>query len=81
MESTGSRSYCHYVTKHATYHERVLQAAIPDRDAIHEYWRTKVAQAQANIDCKLLNLYLDGNTAIAEWDAEFDDPLRESGNI
>jgi hypothetical protein len=28
---------------------------------------------QRNITCKLLNLYLEGNTAIAEWQAEFDD--------
>jgi hypothetical protein len=60
-------------TKQATYHERVLQAPIQDRDAIYEYWRTKVVEAQANIDCRLLNLYLDGDTAIAEWDAKFDD--------
>jgi ketosteroid isomerase-like protein len=30
-------------------------------------------EAQANITCKLLNLYLDGDTAVAEWLAEFDD--------
>ena len=29
--------------------------------------------AQANITCRLLNLYLDGDTAVAEWEAEFDD--------
>jgi hypothetical protein len=28
---------------------------------------------QANITCRLLSLYLDGDTAIAEWEAEFDD--------
>ena len=60
-------------TKDATYHERVLQAPIPNRDAIREYWATKVAQEQANIKAKLLNVYLDGDTAIAEWEAEFDD--------
>jgi hypothetical protein len=32
-----------------------------------------VVEAQANIRCQLLNLYLDGDTVIAEWEAEFDD--------
>jgi hypothetical protein len=60
-------------TPEATYHERVLRDPIPDRAAIREYWATKVAQEQANIRCTLLSLYLDGDTAIAEWEAEFDD--------
>jgi ketosteroid isomerase-like protein len=60
-------------TEDATYHERVLKDAIPDREAIREYWQTKVVRSQANIRCVLRNLYLDGNTAIAEWEAQFDD--------
>lgn len=60
-------------TPDASYHERVLREPIPDRDAIREYWQTKVVQSQANIKCRLLNLYLDGDTAIAEWLATFDD--------
>jgi ketosteroid isomerase-like protein len=60
-------------TENATYHERVLEAPIPNREAIRAYWETKVVKSQANIKCELLNLYLDGETAIAEWEAEFDD--------
>ena len=60
-------------TEDANYHERVLEAPIPDREAIRAYWESKVVGAQANIKCRLLSLYLDGNTAIAEWEAEFDD--------
>jgi ketosteroid isomerase-like protein len=60
-------------TEDATYHERVMQEPIPDRDSIGAYWTSKVVEAQANITCRLLNLYLDGDTAIAEWEAEFDD--------
>jgi hypothetical protein len=60
-------------TTAATYHERVLGEPIPDREAIRDYWRVKVVEAQANITCKLLSLYLDGDTAIAEWEAWFDD--------
>jgi ketosteroid isomerase-like protein len=50
-----------------------MQAPIPDREAIRAYWQSKVVQSQANITCELKNLYLDGDTAIAEWEAEFDD--------
>lgn len=60
-------------TPAATYHERVMRDPIPDRDAIREYWQSKVVESQANITCRLLALYLDGDTAIAEWEAEFDD--------
>lgn len=60
-------------THGATYHERVLSEPIPDREAIRAYWETKVVQDQANITCELLNFYVDGDTVIAEWLAEFDD--------
>jgi hypothetical protein len=60
-------------TPGATYHERVLGEPIPDREAIRGYWQTKVVEAQANIKCELLSVYLDGDTAIAEWEAWFDD--------
>jgi uncharacterized protein (TIGR02246 family) len=60
-------------TPEATYHERVLGDPIPDREAIRQYWVDKVVTAQANVTCRLLKVYLDGDTAIAEWLAEFDD--------
>ena len=60
-------------TPAATYHERVLSDPIPDRDAIRAYWQDKVVGAQANLRCELLEMYLDGDTVIAEWLAEFDD--------
>jgi ketosteroid isomerase-like protein len=60
-------------TENANYHERVLGEPIPGREAIRCYWQEKVVQSQANIRCELLALYLDGDTAIAEWEAEFDD--------
>jgi hypothetical protein len=60
-------------TEGATYHERVLGEPIPDREAIRRYWQEKVVRSQAGIRCELLSLYLDGDTAIAEWEAEFDD--------
>jgi hypothetical protein len=62
-------------TETATYAERVLGKPIPDRNAIREYWETKVARDQANIRCVLLNYYIDSidDTVIAEWEATFDD--------
>jgi ketosteroid isomerase-like protein len=62
-------------TDDATYHERVLQEPIRTKAAIREYWQTKVVKQQANIEVRLLNLYLADNrtTAIAEWEAVFDD--------
>jgi ketosteroid isomerase-like protein len=65
---------CTIFTPAAIYHERVMKTAeIVGDEAIRHYWETKVVRDQANITCRLLNLYLDGDTAIAEWYAEFDD--------
>lgn len=63
-------------TDTATYHERVLEEPIKDREGIRAYWKTKVVESQRDIKCELLNLYLDGNTAIAEWEAQFDDVVQ-----
>jgi ketosteroid isomerase-like protein len=64
-------------TDGATYHERVMGEPIRGRDGIRTYWQTKVVGSQANITCELLNLYLDGTTAIAEWEACFDDTAQQ----
>lgn len=63
-------------TTEATYHERVLEEPIRGVDGIRRYWETKVVAEQANIEARLLNLYLDGSTAIAEWEARFDDVVK-----
>jgi nuclear transport factor 2 (NTF2) superfamily protein len=61
-------------TPEATYHERVLKAPIPDREAIRAYWQTKVVQEQANITCELIDIVaIDGDTVVVEWEANFDD--------
>jgi len=64
---------CTIFTEAATYHERVLSDPMCGRDAIRHYWQTKVVEGQANIRCRPLSLYLDGDTAIVEWQAKFDD--------
>lgn len=63
-------------TPSATYHERVLDKPIRGHAGIQEYWQTKVVNQQAGIQAELLNLYLDGSTAIAEWEARFDDLVK-----
>ncbi len=60
-------------TENATYHERVLRQPIQNRSGIRRYWEDKVVRNQAHITCEVLNLYLDGDTAIVEWEARFDD--------
>lgn len=60
-------------TDTATYHERVLEEPIRDLAGIRNYWQEKVVESQGRIECELLSLYLDGDTAIAEWEAHFDD--------
>lgn len=60
-------------TPTARYHERVLDEPIRTADGIREYWVSKVVEQQADIEVRLLHLYLDGTTAIAEWEAHFDD--------
>lgn len=64
-------------TDTATYHERAFERPIQDRHGIRDYWKTKVVESQSDIQCELLNLYLDGNTAIVEWEAQFDDVVQK----
>jgi SnoaL-like protein len=70
---TESLSIVTIFTAFATYHERVLEEKIRNRDGIRSYWKTKVVESQANISCKPLAIYVDGDTAIVEWEANFDD--------
>jgi ketosteroid isomerase-like protein len=60
-------------TESAIYHERVFEEPIRNHEGIRKYWITKVVETQKNISGKLLNVYLDGDTAIVEWEVEFDD--------
>lgn len=60
-------------TNSATYHERVFNEKIRNHEGIRSYWQTKVVEAQANVTCQPLAIYVDGSTAIVEWEAQFDD--------
>lgn len=62
-------------TKDATYwdpHEPMNEGT----EAIRKYWINKVIGEQDNIHFSLKNLWLDGETVIAEWDAAFTDIKR-----
>lgn len=63
-------------TPDAVYRERVLGEPYRGHNQIKEYWQTRVVDGQANIQFKLMSLYIDKNTMIAEWDAVFDDRVQ-----
>lgn len=63
-------------TNSAIYHERAFEAPIRGHAGIRDYWVMKVVQGQSNISCKVLSVYLDRDTAIVEWLAEFDDLVK-----
>lgn len=62
--------------KDGIYHEYVLREAYVGHDEIKAYWERKVLDEQSNIEFKLLNVYIDGDTFIAEWDASFDSNVK-----
>ncbi len=46
------------------------------REAIRAYWVSKVIGEQKDISFNLRHVWVDGDTVIAEWDAEFIDTKR-----
>lgn len=53
------------------YGEYLLKGAFKGHDEIKKYWIEKVVEEQSNIEFKLLNLFTDNDTIIAEWDVTF----------
>lgn len=45
-------------------------------EGIRSYWLSKVVDGQRDIDFKVLNVWIDGETVIAEWEANFTDTKR-----
>ena len=62
-------------TEGATYNDPKEPENI-GRDAIKEYWKYKVVGEQSNIKFDLKNVWVDGDTVIAEWHATFNDIKR-----
>lgn len=58
-------------TEDAVYREYVLKNPLIGHRQIRGYWQKKVVEEQSEIKFKVLNVYIDGNTVIAEWDAVF----------
>lgn len=69
--------------------EKILQVFTPDAtyfdpregeqvgyEGIREYWKTKVLGSQKDITFRLLNVWVDESTVIAEWNATFVDTKR-----
>lgn len=63
-------------TETAEYRERVFEEPHRGHQEIQDYWYSKVVESQRDIKCEILNIYLDGTTAVVEWEAEFDDLVR-----
>ncbi len=59
----------------ATYHDPREPKNI-GREAIRAYWVSKVIGEQADIEFTLRHVWVDGDTVIAEWHAEFTDTKR-----
>lgn len=64
-------------TENATYREKAFGMPLQGLSEIIRYWDEKVVQAQDNINFELNAIYIDGTTAIAEWDVKFDDLARK----
>ncbi len=64
-------------TKDATYQERPIDKPFVGHKGIKKYWTDKVVGEQENIRFKLKKIYVDGNNAVAEWEAKFHDVKRK----
>lgn len=53
------------------YGEYLLKCSHKGHLAIKAHWQKKVVEEQSEIKFELLNLFVDGDTFIAEWDAVF----------
>lgn len=62
-------------TDDATYNDPKEELNI-GLESIKEYWRSKVIGEQDDIKFYLINLWVDGDTVIAEWHATFKDTKR-----
>lgn len=60
-------------TEDALYHERIFQEPFRGHEGIANYWQRKVVQEQRDLHFILLSTFVDGTTAVAEWEVYFDD--------
>ncbi len=62
-------------TPDATFNDPSESAAV-GHEGIRQYWTSKVVEGQKDISFTLKNVWVDGNTVVAEWDASFVDTVR-----
>jgi uncharacterized protein (TIGR02246 family) len=62
-------------TEDATYNDPKEPLNI-GRDAIKQYWISKVIGQQTDIKFNVKNVWVDGDVVIAEWHATFKDTVR-----
>ena len=74
-ETKDPELICTIFSDDATYHDPKEPENI-GIDAIREYWKYKVIGEQDDIKFDLRNLWVDGDTVIAEWHATFKDIKR-----
>ncbi len=62
-------------TPDATYHDP-REGEQKGHSGIRAYWESKIIGTQRDIVFKLLNMWVDNDTVIAEWEATFVDTKR-----
>ena len=63
-------------TPEATYFDPA-EGEVRGHAGIKKYWEDKVIASQQDIQFKLLNVWVDSETVIAEWEAHFLDTKRQ----
>lgn len=63
-------------TPDATYNDPAEPEISVGHEGIKAYWLRKVVAGQKDISFNLLNVWVEGDSVIAEWDAEFADLKR-----
>jgi uncharacterized protein (TIGR02246 family) len=58
-------------TPDGVYHEYVLEKPYIGHEAIKRYWNDRIIAEENEIKFVLLNVYIENNTVIAEWEATF----------
>jgi ketosteroid isomerase-like protein len=64
-------------TNDAVYKERSFARPFVGHAGIRRYWTDKVVGEQEKIRFRLLNLFIDGDNVLAEWEVKFYDKKRK----
>jgi len=69
-ETQDSDLICDIFTEDAIYNAPDSPPCI-GRKGIRDYWKEQIVKNEKDIHFNLLNVWIDGDTMIAEWDATF----------